>query len=163
MILLQWILFFILLYTLNATPVSYQYVRYLRNGRVKSETPPRRSRSFGFATKEVLSESHFWNNDDIDPNTNSLTFEEHGGHITPDFSNGLDYPDPLLLTGSAAKRAVAYLYRKPLFFEDIKHLDALLHKQDERRRNGLSGNKLGSLRPHLPFYRFKKSFYSGFF
>ncbi|XP_016839512.1 uncharacterized protein LOC100118543 isoform X1 [Nasonia vitripennis] len=74
-------------------------------------------------------------------------------HQTPDFSNGLDYPDPLLLTGEAALRAVRYIYgRGELFFSDIPHTRAILRNQQERRENGLNGNILRSIRPNSPFY-----------
>ncbi|KAJ8956169.1 hypothetical protein NQ318_020720 [Aromia moschata] len=88
----------------------------------------------------------------------TLTFNiEKNGHVTPDFSNGLDYPDPLLLTGLAAKRAVSYLYSKELFFGDIPHVRLVLQNQRHRSANGLSGNRLGSLRDQSPFFRFKNS------
>lgn len=169
---LHFIVFSILLCIVNTSPVSYQYVRFVRNGRTKSDSPARRSRSFGFSSKEIVSETHVWDGNGFHSEPNSFAFEEHRGHITPDFSNGLgmlrflvrtqfmhfvtDYPDPFLLTGPAAKRAASLLYRKPLFFGDIPHVQALIDNQEQRRRNGLAGNKLGSLRPHLPFYRFKK-------
>ncbi|XP_044254759.1 uncharacterized protein LOC123005170 [Tribolium madens] len=153
------LLYFFILTTVslvNSSPVSYQYVSFIRNGRTRSsDLPGRRSRSFSFENKHFFTQSHFWNDGDFHPHTNSLGFEEHRGHITPDFSDGLEYPDPYLLTGRAAKLAASYLYRKPLFFEEINHVNALLQNQEQRRRSGLAGNKLGSLRNHLPFYRFK--------
>ncbi|RZC34276.1 uncharacterized protein BDFB_006912, partial [Asbolus verrucosus] len=152
-----------LLCTINTSPVSYQYVRFIRNERMRAAPATRRSRSYGFSNNEVFSSTHVWNGDDIlHPRANSLIFEEHRGHVTPDFSNGLSYPDPLLLTGRAAKRAASVLYRKPLFFEEINHVESLLSNQEQRRRSGLAGNKLGSLRPHLPFYRFKQDSYRYF-
>lgn len=67
-----------------------------------------------------------------------------------------DYPDPLLLTGTAAKFAVEYLYGKgELFFDDIPHVRALLYNQKQREENGLAGNVLGSLRPVSPFHRYR--------
>lgn len=63
-------------------------------------------------------------------------------------------PDPLLLTGRAAKLAVMYLYSKELFYEDIPHVKAVLNNQRQRHANGLKGNTLGSLRPVSPFHRF---------
>ncbi|XP_011494006.1 PREDICTED: uncharacterized protein LOC105359187 [Ceratosolen solmsi marchali] len=75
-------------------------------------------------------------------------------HQTPDYSNGLDYPDPLLLRGEAATLAVKYIYgRGELFFHEIPHVRAILRNQEERRRNGLNGNVLSSLRPESPWYR----------
>ncbi|EFA02433.2 uncharacterized protein LOC103312736 [Tribolium castaneum] len=154
------LLYFLILSTVslvNSSPVSYQYVSFVRNGRTRSSTdlPGRRSRSFSFENKQFFAQNHYWNDGDFHPHSNALAFEEHRGHFTPDFSDGLEYPDPFLLTGRAAKLAASYLYRKPLFFEEINHLDALLYNQEQRRRSGLAGNKLGSLRTQLPFYRFK--------
>ncbi|XP_046748320.1 uncharacterized protein LOC124412476 [Diprion similis] len=75
-------------------------------------------------------------------------------HVTPDFSNGLDHPDPLLLTGEEAMLAVKYIYgRGELFYDDYPHARALLRNQEERRINGLHGHVLSSLRPESPFYR----------
>lgn len=156
----------------NSSPVSYQYVSFVRGGR-NSDSPGRRSRSFGFASKQVFSQSHFWNDGDFQPHENSLSFEEHNGHFTPDFSDGLgtlntfivttinynyfvEYPDPYLLTGDTAKRVASYLYRKPLFFGEINHIDAIFKNQEQRRRSGLAGNRLGSLRPNFsPWFRSK--------
>ncbi|XP_003494748.2 uncharacterized protein LOC117236911 isoform X1 [Bombus vosnesenskii] len=75
-------------------------------------------------------------------------------HMTPDFSNGLGYHDPYLLTGEEAMLAVKYLYSQgELFYDDIPHERALLKNQEERRRNGLHGHILRSLRPTSPFSR----------
>ncbi|XP_043287259.1 uncharacterized protein [Venturia canescens] len=80
--------------------------------------------------------------------------DSHARHVTPDFSNGLEIPDPLLLRGAAAMRAINFLYgRGELFYDDFPHVRAVLRNQEERRRNGLGGNILGSLRPVSPFYR----------
>ncbi|XP_066137579.1 uncharacterized protein [Euwallacea fornicatus] len=79
------------------------------------------------------------------------TFE---GHITPDFSDGLSYPDPFLRTGGAAKRIAAYLYRKELFFGEIPHVRILLFNKQKRIDNGLPPHRLGSLRAPSPWYRF---------
>ncbi|KAL3265385.1 hypothetical protein HHI36_009591 [Cryptolaemus montrouzieri] len=96
----------------------------------------------------------FWNElghgfsngfDTVEP----LPVEIKNGHITPDFSNGLDYPDPFLIVGLQAKRAAAILYSKELFFQDIPHSRAIFYNQEQRKRNGLSENKLGSLNPNL--------------
>ncbi|XP_012264317.2 uncharacterized protein LOC105690799 isoform X2 [Athalia rosae] len=75
-------------------------------------------------------------------------------HVTPDFSDGLEHPDPLLLTGDEAMLAVKYIFgRGELFYNDYPHVRALLRNQEERRLNGLQGNLLSSLRPDSPFYR----------
>ncbi|CAL7936721.1 unnamed protein product [Xylocopa violacea] len=75
-------------------------------------------------------------------------------HMTPDFSNGLDYSDPYLLTGKKAMEIVKYLYSQgELFFDDIPHERAVLNNQEERRRNGLHDHILKSLRTSSPFYR----------
>lgn len=64
------------------------------------------------------------------------------------------HPDPLLLKGEAAMRAINYLYgRGELFYDEFPHVRAILANQEERRRNGLHGNVLGSLRRVSPFYR----------
>lgn len=64
------------------------------------------------------------------------------------------YPDPYLLTGDAALLAVKYIYgRGELFFHDVPHARALLRNQEERRRNGLNGNILRSIRVNSPFLR----------
>ncbi|XP_044588493.1 uncharacterized protein LOC123267737 isoform X2 [Cotesia glomerata] len=74
-------------------------------------------------------------------------------HSTPDFSNGLAYPDPLLLTDESAASAIRHLYdRTGLFFHEIPHLRSLLRLQHERRSNGLQDNVLSSIRPQSPFY-----------
>lgn len=65
-----------------------------------------------------------------------------------------DYPDPYLLTGHAARRAVAYLFRKELFFGDYPHAAAVARNNDERRQNGLQGHLLSSSRHNSPFYRY---------
>ncbi|KAK9695077.1 hypothetical protein QE152_g33116 [Popillia japonica] len=65
------------------------------------------------------------------------------------------YHDPLLLTGGAAEAAVRYIYGKgELFFGEYPHVQALLKNQEKRIRNGLAGNKLGSLRLNSPFQRY---------
>ncbi|KAF3424255.1 hypothetical protein E2986_03724 [Frieseomelitta varia] len=75
-------------------------------------------------------------------------------HTTPDFSNGLEYHDPYLLTGEEAMLAVKYLYSQgELFYNDIPHERALLRNQEERRRNGLHDHILKSLRPTSPFWK----------
>lgn len=75
-------------------------------------------------------------------------------HMTPDFSNGLTYHDPYLLTGKKAMLTVKYLYGQgELFYDDIPHERALLKNQEERRRNGLFDLILRSLRPSSPFSR----------
>ncbi|KOC64891.1 hypothetical protein WH47_04479 [Habropoda laboriosa] len=75
-------------------------------------------------------------------------------HATPDFTNGLEYHDPYLLTGEKAMLAVKYLYSQgELFFDDIPHERALLRNQEERRRNGLHDHILHSLRTISPFAR----------
>lgn len=75
-------------------------------------------------------------------------------HMTPDYSNGLEYHDPLLLTGAEAMMAVKYLYgRGELFYDDFPHVRAILRNQEERRQNGLHDNILHSLRPTSPFYK----------
>lgn len=85
---------------------------------------------------------------------NTLPVEIHkNGHFTPDYSDGLAYPDPYLLLGSRAKQVANYLYSKELFFNDIPHLRALKHNQEERIKNGLEPKKLGSLRGGLPYSR----------
>ncbi|XP_008553934.1 uncharacterized protein LOC103575779 isoform X3 [Microplitis demolitor] len=85
---------------------------------------------------------------------NDLGFSsQESSHLTPDFTNGLAYPDPLLLTDEAAVSAIRHLYgRTGLFFHEIPHLRSLLRLQQERRLNGLDDNVLGSLRPGSPFY-----------
>ncbi|XP_063986449.1 uncharacterized protein LOC135167309 [Diachasmimorpha longicaudata] len=85
--------------------------------------------------------------------TNDLGISSEDAYHTPDFSNGLDHPDPLLLTGEAAMIAVRYLYgHGELFFHEIPHVRAILRNQEERRSNGLHENILKSLRPASPFY-----------
>lgn len=86
---------------------------------------------------------------------NDLGYSSHESrHMTPDFSNGLAYHDPYLLTGEKAMLAVKYLYGQgELFYDDIPHERALLRNQQERRQNGLHGHILKSLRPTSPFYR----------
>ncbi|XP_029041646.1 uncharacterized protein LOC114875478 isoform X2 [Osmia bicornis bicornis] len=75
-------------------------------------------------------------------------------HMTPDFSNGLTYHDPYLLTGKKAMLTVKYLYGQgELFYDDIPHERALLRNQEERRRNGLFDLILRSLRTSSPFSR----------
>ncbi|CAH1996299.1 unnamed protein product [Acanthoscelides obtectus] len=73
------------------------------------------------------------------------------GYESPDFSNGLDYPDPYLRTGPEAKRMADFLYSKELFFGDIPHQRALLANQELRKQNGLSPNVLKSIRFYSPF------------
>ncbi|XP_011315335.1 uncharacterized protein [Fopius arisanus] len=83
--------------------------------------------------------------------TNDLSSQD--AHQTPDFSNGLAHPDPLLLTGEAAMIAVRYLYgHGELFFHEIPHVRAILRNQEERRLNRLQENILKSPRPASPFY-----------
>ncbi|KAL1509799.1 hypothetical protein ABEB36_004481 [Hypothenemus hampei] len=77
-------------------------------------------------------------------------------HTTPDYSNGLAYPDPFLRTGIQAKLLASHLYSKELFFDDIPHLRAVLYNQKQRYENGISPHHLGSLRPETPWYRFRK-------
>lgn len=68
--------------------------------------------------------------------------------------NITEYHDPYLLTGEKAMIAVKYLYGQgELFYDDIPHERALLRNQEERKRNGLHGHILKSLRPSSPFYR----------
>lgn len=75
-----------------------------------------------------------------------------------------DYPDPLLLTGPAAKLAVDYLYgRGELFYSDIPHVRAILYNQKQREENGLPKNVLGSLRPVSPFHRYRNNNNNQFF
>ncbi|KAK2587469.1 hypothetical protein KPH14_003173 [Odynerus spinipes] len=75
-------------------------------------------------------------------------------HMTPDYSNGLEYHDPLLLTGREAMMAIKYLYgRGELFYDDFPHVRAILRNQEERRENGLHDHILHSLRPSSPFYK----------
>ncbi|CAB0032130.1 unnamed protein product [Trichogramma brassicae] len=109
------------------------------------------------------------------------SYDSHDRYSSPDFSNGLgeylnnfdltlikssiliyfvsfaDYPDPLLLRGDAALRAVSYIYgRGQLYYSDVPHTRALLRLQAERRQNGLRDNLLSSLRPGsawLDYYR----------
>ncbi|XP_012278351.1 uncharacterized protein LOC105698572 [Orussus abietinus] len=90
----------------------------------------------------------------IDINDLGYSSQDTGKHMTPDFSNGLEHPDPLLLTGEQAMLAVKYIYgRGELFYNDFPHVRALLRNQDERLANGLHGHILSSLRPQSPFYR----------
>lgn len=78
--------------------------------------------------------------------------------MTPDFSNGLEYHDPYLLTGDDAALAVKYLYgRGELFYDDFPHERALLRNQEQRRLNGLHDHVLSSLRPSSMFYRKNKN------
>ncbi|XP_076176843.1 uncharacterized protein LOC143151517 isoform X2 [Ptiloglossa arizonensis] len=86
---------------------------------------------------------------------NDLGYSSHESrHTTPDFSDGLEYQDPYLLTGDKAMLAVKYLYGQgELFYDDIPHERALLRNQEERRQNGLHDHILKSLRPSSPFYR----------
>ncbi|XP_076236330.1 uncharacterized protein LOC143180474 [Calliopsis andreniformis] len=86
---------------------------------------------------------------------NDLGYSSHESrHTTPDFSNGLTYHDPYLLTGEKAVLAVKYLYgHGELFYDDIPHERAVLRNQQERRRNGLHDHILKSLRPTSAFYR----------
>ncbi|KAK0080962.1 hypothetical protein PV325_013035 [Microctonus aethiopoides] len=73
---------------------------------------------------------------------------------TPDFSNGLEHPDPFLLTGEAAVLAVKYLYgHGELFFHEIPHWRALITNQHMRRLNGLHEHVLNSLNPTSPFHK----------
>ncbi|XP_035741805.1 uncharacterized protein LOC118450265 isoform X2 [Vespa mandarinia] len=89
----------------------------------------------------------------IDVNDLSHTSQE-SRHITPDYSNGLKYHDPLLLTGTEAMMVVKYIYgRGELFYEDFPHVRAILRNQEERRLNGLHDHILSSLRPSSPFYK----------
>lgn len=85
---------------------------------------------------------------------NDLGYSSHESrHVTPDFSDGLEYHDPYLITGRKAMQLVKYLYsRGELFYDDIPHERALLRNQEERTRNGLHGHILKSLRPTSPFY-----------
>nr|CAH7729235.1 unnamed protein product [Callosobruchus chinensis] len=73
------------------------------------------------------------------------------GHVSPDFSNGLEYPDPYLKTGPEAKRIADYLYSKELFFGEIPHQRALLANQELRSLNGLPPHVLKSIRFYSPF------------
>ncbi|KAF2901527.1 hypothetical protein ILUMI_04648, partial [Ignelater luminosus] len=81
-----------------------------------------------------------------------------GGHLTPDFSNGLDYADPYLVTGLAAQAIAKLLYSHELFFTDYPHVSALLKYQQLRRDNGLEGHRLGSIRRESPFYRYRSQY-----
>nr|XP_033338247.1 uncharacterized protein LOC117227258 isoform X3 [Megalopta genalis] len=90
---------------------------------------------------------------------NDLGYSSHESrHTTPDFSNGLAYHDPYLLTGEKAMIAVKYLYGLgELFYDNIPHERALLKNQEERRQNGLHDHILKSLRPTSAFYRKPRS------
>ncbi|KAH1019709.1 uncharacterized protein LOC109534984 [Dendroctonus ponderosae] len=88
----------------------------------------------------------------------ALDFDKSfSAHYTPDFSDGLSYPDPFLRTGIDAKRKADYLYSKELFFKDIPHIRSLLFNQHQRLDNDLAPNRLGSLRLGSPWNRFKRT------
>ncbi|XP_015593212.1 uncharacterized protein LOC107266828 isoform X1 [Cephus cinctus] len=90
----------------------------------------------------------------VDTNDLGYSSQDAAGHMTPDFSNGLEHPDPFLLTGEEAALAVKLIYgRGELFWDNYPHVRALLRNQEERIRNGLQGHILSSLRPDSPFYR----------
>ncbi|XP_047112671.1 uncharacterized protein LOC124789382 [Schistocerca piceifrons] len=79
----------------------------------------------------------------LDPATGQQLFSE------PDAT-----PDPFLRTGQDAVQVVKYLLSLgELFFDKYPHAEVLLRHQRERLENGLAGNKLGSIRPDSPFYR----------
>ncbi|CAG9762069.1 unnamed protein product [Ceutorhynchus assimilis] len=70
------------------------------------------------------------------------------------YGQGFSEPDPFLITDDVqAKQLAAYLYKKGLFFQDIPHTRGLIYNQNERRKNGLKPNRLGSLRPYSPWLR----------
>ncbi|XP_014232446.1 uncharacterized protein LOC106656202 [Trichogramma pretiosum] len=88
------------------------------------------------------------------------SYDSEDRYSSPDFSNGLDYPDPLLLRGDAALRAVSYIYgRGQLYYGDVPHTRALLRLQAERRQNGLRDNLLSSLRPGSPWLDYYRPAY----
>uniref|UniRef100_A0ABD2XT76 Uncharacterized protein n=1 Tax=Trichogramma kaykai TaxID=54128 RepID=A0ABD2XT76_9HYME len=88
------------------------------------------------------------------------SYDSEDRFSSPDFSNGLDYPDPLLLRGEAALRAVSYIYgRGQLYYGDVPHTRALLRLQAERRQNGLRDNLLSSLRPGSPWLDYYRPAY----
>ncbi|XP_017779967.1 PREDICTED: uncharacterized protein LOC108565166 isoform X2 [Nicrophorus vespilloides] len=161
-----------------STSTSYQYVKFVNNnsnkgkqgGNAGSNRPQqnRNARSFTLPvefleeTREIWAENLFPYGSDnfLDVSLNGY-FNGGETHHTPDFSNGLAYPDPLLLTGLDARRAVNYIYgRGELFYNDIPHARAILRVQEERKLNGLPPNRLGSLNYRSPFYRgIKKPFF----
>ncbi|XP_023029836.1 uncharacterized protein isoform X2 [Leptinotarsa decemlineata] len=116
-------------------------------------------RSFRNVEFEVIPNFELWTEDSFHlefpqrplplTNFNSQEYE------TPDFSNGLAYPDPFLLTGQQAKRKVAYLYSRELFFGDIPHYKLLLRKQNDRKLSGVPVQRLGSIRINSPFDKTK--------
>ncbi|KAB0799436.1 hypothetical protein PPYR_07316 [Photinus pyralis] len=77
------------------------------------------------------------------------------GHITPDFSDGLAYPDPYLVTGGRALAIAKLLYSNEMFYNDFPHVSALLKNQQMRRENGLEEHRLGSSRPSSPFFNYR--------
>ncbi|XP_045479313.1 uncharacterized protein LOC123684190 [Harmonia axyridis] len=78
---------------------------------------------------------------------------ENHGHFESFLGEFKEYSDPYLLQGLDAKRAAIVLYSKELFFSDIPHDRALLYNEEKRRLNGLSRNKLGSLRHTSAFFK----------
>ncbi|XP_030767780.1 uncharacterized protein LOC115891466 [Sitophilus oryzae] len=123
------------------------------------------SHNFGSSDFSNYKPSGFgiWNSNQ-ENSFSSFKFESNAvHHITPDFSDGLSYPDPLLLTGQRAKNAASYLYKKELFFHEIPHVNSLLQYQDVRKRNGLVPVKLGSLRLASPWNRFKEHLSNHFY
>ncbi|GLV37089.1 hypothetical protein CBL_02080 [Carabus blaptoides fortunei] len=155
----------ILLALSSCHPLSYQKVQFAiagdaltKNKSVRTKLPSlnRNSRSFGYPWTFSSGPEEFWPPASFFPYPSvtiyDVSFER--GHITPDYSNGLEYPDPLLLRGKNALIAAKYLYgRGPLFYHQIPHIRALLRNQQERRANGLDGNNLSSNRRGSPFYR----------
>ncbi|KAG5890809.1 hypothetical protein JTB14_008250 [Gonioctena quinquepunctata] len=118
------------------------------------EVLKRLRRNFRDVEFEIIPNHELWTEDTLDlvfpPRALSVINFQSGGYHTPVFSDGLEYPDTFLLTGPQAKRKTNHLYSKELFFGDIPHLKILLRNQYERKYNGLSENRLGSIRINSP-------------
>jgi len=160
---------------------SYQYVKFIHEKKPIPTSGSRSSRSFHYTHAHNLHPidgfglEHFWPEPELTlPRTNGdfldVTLPLHHGHAHnsllhdfPDFSNGLSYPDPYLITGLAAKRAAQYLYSKELFFDKIPHARNLLKLNEKRKDNGLPPNRLGSLSYNSPFYRNAGKNYRNFY
>ncbi|KAK4886358.1 hypothetical protein RN001_002629 [Aquatica leii] len=105
-------------------------------------------------------DGEYWNNRLYASNPfNGLIVEINpDGHVTPDYSDGLAYPDSYLITGPTAKKVAKLLYSRELFYSNYPHISALLRNQQIRRENGLEENRLGSLRRGSPFVHFRHQY-----
>lgn len=157
---------------------GYQPVKFIQNGssrnarassyssltvhnvpsRNQNNVRNRQSRSYNHVIDTYPYVNQFWQNGIYlnSPQYGGVSVEiGRDGHITPDFSDGLAYPDPYLVTGGRALAIAKLLYSNEMFYNDFPHVSALLRNQQLRRENGLEENRLGSIRPSSPFFNYR--------